>query len=70
MAIPEGITAYTVVLEDNKTWIWNAMKGEKYSSMDPFCPLVNVGCLINQDNVSESITDMIHANLFPEFFVF
>lgn len=52
MAIPEGITAYTLVIEDGKAWIWNALKGEKYSASDNFCPLVTIGCLINDKNVS------------------
>lgn len=51
MAIPEGITAYTLVIDGSKVWIWNALKGEKYSSDDIFCPLVSVGCLINDKNV-------------------
>lgn len=52
MAIPEGITAYTLVIDGPKTWVWNAMKGEKYSSDDIFCPLVSIGCLVNDKNVT------------------
>ena len=52
MAIPEGITAYTLVIDGPNTWVWNAMKGEKYSVSDTFCPLVSIGCLINGKNVS------------------
>lgn len=52
MAIPEGITAYTLVMDGADICIWNAMKGERYSVTDIFCPLVSIGCLINHDNVS------------------
>ena len=57
MAIPEGVTAYTMVIDGPNTWIWNAMRGEKYSVNDIFCPLVSIGCLINHENVHSSLIE-------------
>ena len=32
--------------------LWNAHTGEKFSVNDAYCPLQNIACLINSENVS------------------
>lgn len=50
--IPEGPTAY-VLTEDgtNGFLIWNANTGEHYKVHDNYCPLISIGCIINDENV-------------------
>ena len=55
-AIPEGPTSYVVTGENDGYWIWNPSTGEHYSQFDSYCPLKIVACIINQDNVSETIS--------------
>ena len=52
--IPEGPTAYVMTEEGNANWIWNANTGEHYTVYDNFCPLITVGCIINDENVSST----------------
>ncbi|KAL2089530.1 hypothetical protein ACEWY4_014218 [Coilia grayii] len=50
-AIPEGLSAYVLTHEQSRYLIWNPSSGQYYGQYDTFCPLQNVGCLINADNV-------------------
>ncbi|XP_053560101.1 coiled-coil and C2 domain-containing protein 2A [Bombina bombina] len=50
-AIPEGPTSYVLTLEQSQYIIWNPSTGRCYGQFDTFCPLQNIGCLINADNI-------------------
>ena len=50
--IPEGSTAYVLSEDDGQYLIWNANTGQYYNVHDNFCPLISVGCVINDENVS------------------
>ncbi len=51
-----GETAY--VLSENPQaggvgyWIWNPCTGSHYGQYEPHCPLISVGCIIDNTNVS------------------
>lgn len=54
--IPEGPTAYVVTWEKDKDiWVWNASTGDHFSVQDNRNPLHSVGCLVNAENVSNSL---------------
>ncbi|VDI43750.1 coiled-coil and C2 domain-containing protein 2A [Mytilus galloprovincialis] len=54
--IPEGPTAY-VLTEDgtNGFLIWNANTGEHYKVHDNYCPLISIGCIINDENIFANV---------------
>lgn len=77
-AIPEGPTTYVLTYEDNQYLIWNPRSGQSYMQYDAFCPLQNVGLLVNGDNIWLNIQkytspmrisfDNMKPNLWKPFF--
>ena len=47
-----GSTAYVLSYHQGVYQLWNAHTGEKFSVTDVYCPLQNIACLINNENVS------------------
>nr|XP_061790325.1 coiled-coil and C2 domain-containing protein 2A-like [Nerophis lumbriciformis] len=58
-AVPEGLSAYVLTLEQGRYLIWNPSSGQYYGQYDTFCPLQAVGCLVNADNVWLNIQEHV-----------
>lgn len=53
--IPEGPTAYVLSEESGQYMIWNPGTGQYYNVHDNFCPLISVGCVINDENIFANV---------------
>lgn len=50
--VPEGPTAYVLTAEDNgANWLWNSVTGERFGTVENFCPLTAVTAVVNEQNV-------------------
>lgn len=49
--IPEGSTTYVLSLHQGVYNLWNAHTGEKFTVDDAYCPLQDIACLINGENI-------------------
>ena len=50
--VSKGSTTYVLSANQGVYQLWNAHTGEKFSVNDAYCPLQNIACLINSENVS------------------
>jgi hypothetical protein len=50
--VSKGSTTYVLSWHQGVYQLWNAHTGEKFSVNDAYCPLQNIACLINSENVS------------------
>jgi len=61
--IPEGDTIY-VMQQNGENWenviFWNASTGHGYSSKDELCPLLDIACIISEDNIYANIQKYGH----------
>ena len=46
-----GSTTYVLSLHQGVYNLWNAHTGEKFTVDDAYCPLQDIACLINGENV-------------------
>ncbi|XP_028396123.1 coiled-coil and C2 domain-containing protein 2A-like [Dendronephthya gigantea] len=53
--IPEGSTTYVLTCHQGVYHLWNAHTGEKFPVGDAYCPLQNIACLINAENIWANI---------------
>ena len=50
--VPEGPTTYVLTAEDNgANWLWNSVTGERFGTVENFCPLTAVTAVVNEQNV-------------------
>ena len=54
-----GSTTYVLSNHQGAYQLWNAHTGEKFSVNDAYCPLQNIACLINSENVSMFTDNLI-----------
>ena len=76
--IPEGSTTYVLSCHQSVYQLWNAHTGEKFSVNDAYCPLQNIACLINSENIWANVQqsgqpyrmsfDLTKAQLWRPFF--
>ena len=66
----KGSTTYVLSYHQGVYQLWNAHTGEKFSVNDAYCPLQNIACLINSENVSICTNNLVPVLQFLQRLLF